>query len=742
MFSSSKMADIFTPLRPKGNAAPRGEDAEPTQTNEATSPYQTAFQANDVLFYTASSDDNICARCRSLDRTSLSGPPFPLATPSVQFLNPSTELQPTLHEFLRESMRPSCTICVQLLQLLDIRGDRPDRLRIWWNQYRAAPGGSYVHSCRIDAPKGYYEEFSLVNVHVGAEREDQGRKMPRDTPDYAAIKRWLLYCHQQHPLCATAPNQSTPSLRVIDCKARSLTIIPPSCPYVALSYVWGIAGRADHPALHLPPTLPRTIEDAMEVALELDVGYLWVDRYCINQVDQEEKERLFAMMDVIYRNAELTIIAAAGNGPEMGLPGVRPGSMMPHEKVHVGIHSFSVVPLHHSELRRSKWNTRGWTYQEARLSLRRLLFLPSQLALQCPSSVHLSALHPTLADPTTSFTPTHTSYTSLAPFRHPISSQGSSFVWTLRTDLYTYYERELTYSSDALNAFQGVVNSYKHHAELKGVLAHFWGLHIFALPHLTAQSAFLAELAWFVVSRSGYFFSAPEQPAYSREVAKFPSWSWAGKMANDMSTCTPRTALRHKEREGRDPFEAGSSTRLALADDVAITFTHAEGRQVGVEEFVQRQYNYLSFHPSFSITAWTVKGSIRTVIPLDRHETFREEGIDGGYEELDLDYCVEWARGEGSVVVVFLGAWVNVDEVDVCEYDGDGYETGGDRCCDVHCLLCEEVASGTVRRFGLWSVGVDNHGEVTSTQEVLRSLLKMRVILPNGQWERRDIRLV
>ncbi|KAL5410055.1 hypothetical protein PMIN03_005632 [Paraphaeosphaeria minitans] len=87
----SELAHVFTLLSPKGNPAPRGENVEPTQTNESAPPPPTAFQAIESLFYTASSDDAICVRCISLNSTFLSGPPFPLATSSIQSPIPSTK---------------------------------------------------------------------------------------------------------------------------------------------------------------------------------------------------------------------------------------------------------------------------------------------------------------------------------------------------------------------------------------------------------------------------------------------------------------------------------------------------------------------------------------------------------------------------------------------------------------------------------------------------------------------------
>ena len=97
----------------------------------------------------------------------------------------------------------------------------------------------------------------------------------------------------------------------------------------SLSYVWGqspsatlesVTDYAYQPTLH---ELPKVIEDSIEVTLRLGFQYLWVDRYCINQSDKEDQHNQIRQMDLIYSNAEFTIIAAAGNGPHHGLPGVR-----------------------------------------------------------------------------------------------------------------------------------------------------------------------------------------------------------------------------------------------------------------------------------------------------------------------------------------------------------------------------------------------------------------------------------
>ena len=54
----------------------------------------------------------------------------------------------------------------------------------------------------------------------------------------------------------------------------------------------------------------------------LGYRYIWIDRYCVNQRDEQESADQVGKMDLIYQNAKLTIIAAIGDDPTHGLPGV------------------------------------------------------------------------------------------------------------------------------------------------------------------------------------------------------------------------------------------------------------------------------------------------------------------------------------------------------------------------------------------------------------------------------------
>jgi len=76
-------------------------------------------------------------------------------------------------------------------------------------------------------------------------------------------------------------------------------------------------------------------------------------------------------MDLIYQNAELTIVAAAGDDPSYGLPGVCEQKRKSYNLTtcaNIGKHfliSTYAYPVH--SVLGTKWITRAWTYQEGLL---------------------------------------------------------------------------------------------------------------------------------------------------------------------------------------------------------------------------------------------------------------------------------------------------------------------------------------------------------------------------------------
>ncbi len=66
-------------------------------------------------------------------------------------------------------------------------------------------------------------------------------------------------------------------------------------------------------------SLPATIRDAVEVCEKLGERYLWVDRFCIVQDDDDDKFRQIQAMSAIFSGTKLVIVAAAGSGMGDGL---------------------------------------------------------------------------------------------------------------------------------------------------------------------------------------------------------------------------------------------------------------------------------------------------------------------------------------------------------------------------------------------------------------------------------------
>jgi len=72
-----------------------------------------------------------------------------------------------------------------------------------------------------------------------------------------------------------------------------------------LSYVWGSGATQDvrEFGAELPASVPKTVEDAMAVAVTLSTPYLWVDRYCIDQEKLEEKHQIIKNMNRTHEQA-------------------------------------------------------------------------------------------------------------------------------------------------------------------------------------------------------------------------------------------------------------------------------------------------------------------------------------------------------------------------------------------------------------------------------------------------------
>jgi hypothetical protein len=353
------------------------------------------------------------------------------------------------------------------------------------------------------------------------------------------VTTWLNFCRKNHnricgSLSGSASVSSISSFKLVDCTMRRI-VKGSGQPYIALSYVWGSdSSSTPHPFSDmLPDDVPNTIRDAITVTQALGFRYIWIDRYCINQEDKEEVAEQVPKMDLIYSNSELAIIAAAGEDPHHGLPGIRPRSLwQPHGKIGKQFLVSTMkdpVPI----ILDSKWMTRGWTYQEGVLSRRRLVFTNQQVYFECSGMYCCEALDLPLSRLHTQdqkrFKSDFADGVNMGIFPRKLGYTA----WEVVERIEEYSKRSLTNPLDILDGFRGILRALEKGPQK---IRHLFGVPVIPRPPSAtgtrrwntpeAQESYDAyEWSPFVGFCIGLCWDARE-PLERRE--GFPSWSWTG----------------------------------------------------------------------------------------------------------------------------------------------------------------------------------------------------------------------
>lgn len=351
-----------------------------------------------------------------------------------------------------------------------------------------------------------------------------GRAISTSRADFDLMRSWLEICFNQHSdLCEAYHPPALENLRVIDCETRGIVYLPTSHDYVALSYLWGNRTELDPEDDQrgiLPSRCPLVIEDAIIAVKGFNFRYLWVDRYCINQDDENEKHTQIANMDSVYSAAKLTIIAAAGDDPSFGLPGVSERAREPQPQFKLsGLNLVSSLDNPAWLIKNSRWMTRAWTYQEGLLSRRRVIFTGEQVYFQCLGMYCLESISlPQEAEDISNPYPIreHDNY-QVFPTLNLRRWPGD-----LIERLNEYAARELSYESDRLNAALGILKTFEK-AEIP--IYHFWGLPLFDVRNMLIDLSSELRIGYSTQFACGLAWDV-RQPG--KRNTNFPSWSWVG----------------------------------------------------------------------------------------------------------------------------------------------------------------------------------------------------------------------
>ena len=451
---------------------------------------------------------------------------------------------------------------------------------------------------------------SVVSSTTESSKKFRTRRVLPDRINYQLLRSWYDLCIRNHPKkCAVDITERPNTLKVIDCETKQIVEAPPDCSYIALSYVWGlgqsIATWPEQPcekpesSILSANRIPSVIADAMTVTVELGWQYLWVDRYCIDQND-EAKHMQMKQMDKVYSSAVITIIAAAGDSAWHGLPGVSSTlrRTQPHAMVR-GRLLASTMGTSTDTIGSSRWATRAWTYQEAALSKRRLIFTEEQVFFECKDMsccedrvVPLDLLN------YKDFEDGFRSMVQQGYFEAPNNvyhTKRTTFS-KFRDEVERYTARELSYETDSLNAFQGMLNYYKNgHGPQSFPLYTHLGLPLNSGESPGVMEAY-ADTLHFVLSLT-WEHRISLNPVPIKRRKGYPSFSWAGWAGVASMTDLPRSGFKSMIQIQREP---GTASDLSAPPDATLCL-EADMVQGQIEVFEDPATNALhtSFHSAF-----------------------------------------------------------------------------------------------------------------------------------------------
>ncbi|RSL54689.1 hypothetical protein CEP54_009750 [Fusarium duplospermum] len=386
--------------------------------------------------------------------------------------------------------------------------------------------------------------------------------------DFGRARGWIACCEAHHGRrCNPSTRRPITSFRLIDCTTRDIIDGQLAMDeFVALSYVWGPSARKPTTVDHVRvERAERVVEDAIQVTLGLGYRYLWVDRHCITNEDEKIRKRQLLEMNAVYANAQVTIVAAAGEDSAFGLPGVSRARQQPYARVQD--HALVAVPLDPAEyIQKSVWWTRGWTFQEGVLSRRRLIFTEHEVSYECRGMVTRECIE--LPE----------RIHRIAATRYPIHEDARVFsrrglggrsIWSLISE---YTQRHLTHDHDILNAMLGIL---KVVAERKLPVYHLCGVPVvLANPNKTdgrtLLEAFVTGLCWKVDT--------------STRREGFPSWSWTGWKGR-----------AHGAKQAAISFKFGFAIDVFMVprDDPSETLSWVEFEAMGPKEKAALPQDYM-----------------------------------------------------------------------------------------------------------------------------------------------------
>ncbi|KAI1384254.1 HET-domain-containing protein [Hypoxylon trugodes] len=387
--------------------------------------------------------------------------------------------------------------------------------------------------------------------------------------------------------------------------------------YAALSYCWGSKERADKQLKTTNDTLqnhvsqiefeklPQTVVDAIQVCQALGIRYLWIDALCIIQDNAQDWAQEAFEMSNVYANSFITLCIAQGDSclsgflttphaPQM-LKIVFQSKLDPSVKGKIYLRMqnsprdnfktsrMAYMPLvdrkpdepGRRDIEGAAWNKRGWTFQEAWVSPRRLIFGQLMFHIDC-GKLHESAdgsMFNSYGLPSWS------------------SEEGKSLLNSWYILVTQYGKRELSYESDRFPALSALARTISEKLQGQEYLAGLWksDLH----KGLLWSPSHWDDLASYLKRSEGKYVSPSWSWAYS------PGWlSWMMPVGTDLYPTSPEFDLKSHNIavEEFNSFGRVSSATLELyAKTFQFPLSKGEGKVIKVPDD-ERRWVGMNFH--------------------------------------------------------------------------------------------------------------------------------------------------
>lgn len=368
----------------------------------------------------------------------------------------------------------------------------------------------------------------------------------------AFLQQAIERCDVNHEECKLNRNACFLPTRLIDVREENVvrlvagsTIISSggdssssAWKYAALSYCWGPKSHAEYQLkttvdnldahfTEIPmDTMPPLLQDAIYTTRELGVPFLWIDSLCIIQGDKQDWDREAGTMHKVYGSAYITICPTQSKScksgflrrdpPSISLP-YRSSSGKPVGTYNIRYHRSWIWKMYFyvsghpfsQDLISGSWIRRGWTFQEAALSSRMVLFGAAAAHFQCQRS--------RVTEGESFETPVEISELALFPLLpNTLAEDNLDSAW--KHIVSSYSQRKFTQSEDAIVALAGLARRFHSFQGTDEYCSGMW------LSHLHEQ------LLWRSAEYEGSPWASwtqlldPQMPEKVRVFA--PSWSW------------------------------------------------------------------------------------------------------------------------------------------------------------------------------------------------------------------------